>query len=109
MQEALNRIQKLKRQAESVGVGGNREYNPGWHTSLDLQNLLTVAEAITRAGIERKESRGAHFRIDYPEKSEQFAKFNLVVKKGSDGQMQIQQVSVVPLSEEQKKIIEENK
>ena len=50
-----------------AGVGGNREYNTGWHTALDLHNLLTVSEAIARAAIERKESRGAHFREDYPD------------------------------------------
>ena len=42
--------------------------NPGWHTALDLRNLLTVSEAITRSALERKESRGAHFRDDYPDK-----------------------------------------
>jgi succinate dehydrogenase / fumarate reductase flavoprotein subunit len=109
MKQALERIGRLKQKAASVGVGGNREYNPGWHTALDLDNLLTVSEAITRAGIERRESRGAHFRIDFSEKSEQFAKVNLVVKKDLDGQMQVSQVPIVPLSEEQKKIIDENK
>ena len=49
-------------------VTGNREYNPGWHTALDLHNLLTVSEAITRAALARKESRGGHFRDDYPDK-----------------------------------------
>ena len=62
---------------------GNREYNPGWHTALDLDNLLTVSEAITRAAIERKESRGGHFRDDYPDKDPAFAKFNIVVRQGS--------------------------
>ncbi len=109
MKEALEVIQRLKSQAQSVGIGGNREYNPGWHTALDLHNLLVVSEAIAKAGLERKESRGAHFRNDYSEKSEQFAKVNLVLKKGSDGQMTIQQVPIVPLSDEHKKIIEENK
>ena len=64
---------------------GNREFNPGWHTALDLQNLLTVSEAITRAALERKESRGAQFREDYPEKSAEFAKVNTIVWKGDDG------------------------
>ncbi|HEX2898051.1 MAG TPA: fumarate reductase/succinate dehydrogenase flavoprotein subunit [candidate division Zixibacteria bacterium] len=109
MKQALERIGQLKQKAASVGVGGNREYNPGWHTALDLDNLLTVSEAITRAGIERKESRGAHHRSDYSEKSEQFAKVNLAIKKGTDGQMQVSQVPIVPLSEEHKKIIDENK
>ena len=87
---------------------GNRQYNPGWHTALDLHNLLTVAEAATRAGIERKESRGAHFRDDYPEKSEEFAKVNIVINKQSDGSMAIQQVPIKVVTDDQKSIIEEN-
>jgi len=109
MKQALERIDKLKQKAASVGVGGNREYNPGWHTALDLDSLLTVSEAITRSGIERKESRGAHFRNDFSEKSEQFSKVNLVIKKGSDGQMVVSQIPIVPPSEEHKRIIDENK
>jgi len=109
MKQALEGIQKLKQKANAVGIGGNREYNPGWHTSLDLHNLLIISEAIAKAAVERKESRGAHFRNDYPDKSEQFSKVNLVVKKGDDGQMLIHQVPIVPPSDEHKKIIEENK
>ena len=60
---------------------GNREYNPGWHTALDLDNLLTVSEAIARCAIERKESRGGHFRDDYPDKDPAYAKFNFVVQQ----------------------------
>ena len=66
MQRALDGLEKLQARAAKVEVTGNREYNPGWHTALDLHNLLTVSEAITRAAIERKESRGGHFRDDYP-------------------------------------------
>lgn len=109
MKQALDGIQKLKQKANSVSVGGNREYNPGWHTSLDLHNLLVVSEAVTRAGIERKESRGAHFRIDFPDKSEQFSKVNIVLKRGNGGEMQVLQIPIVPLDEEHQKIIEENK
>ena len=108
MSEALSKIGALKERAARVGACGNREYNPGWHTALDLQNLLTVAEAATRAGIERKESRGAHFREDFPEKSDAFSKVNIVVNKQSDGSMAIRQVPVKTLTSEQSAIIEEN-
>ena len=62
---------------------GHREYNAGWHTAIDLQNLLTVSEMVTRAALERKESRGAHFRDDYPAKNDEFGEFNIVVRKGA--------------------------
>ena len=108
MKQALTKIENLKEQVKNVAACGNREYNPGWHTALDLNNLLTVAEAATRAGIERKESRGAHFREDYPEKSEEFAKVNIIVRKEEDGGMNVRQVPVKPQTDEQKTIIEEN-
>ncbi|MBI2424635.1 MAG: fumarate reductase/succinate dehydrogenase flavoprotein subunit [Candidatus Hydrogenedentes bacterium] len=108
MAEALETLEALKAKAAAVAAYGNREYNPGWHTALDLHNLLTVAEAATRAGIERKESRGAHFREDYPEKSEAFAKVNIVISKGADGAMNLRQVPVKPLTGEQQAIIKEN-
>jgi succinate dehydrogenase / fumarate reductase flavoprotein subunit len=108
MKEALGKIGELKEKVKNVSACGNREYNPGWHTALDLENLLTVAEAATRAGIERKESRGAHFREDYPDKSEEFSKVNIIVSKEADGSMNIRQVPVKPQTDEQKTIIEEN-
>src|SRR5262249_54330495 len=89
MSKALDGIARLKEEARTVGVAGNREYNPGWHTALDLANLLTVSEAITRAALDRKESRGGHFREDFPEKDPAAAKFNIVVRKGADGSMQL--------------------
>ena len=109
MQGALERIDALKDCAGKVAVPGNREYNPGWHTALDLQNLLTVSEAIALAAIDRKESRGAHFREDYPEKSAAAAKFNLTIRRGQDGSMTLGHEPVVALTDEQKQIIEEMK
>ena len=69
MRRRSSELGQLRERAARVGVGGHREYNPGWHTALDLRNLLTVSEAIARSAIERKESRGGHFREDYPDKS----------------------------------------
>ena len=109
MQQAIEGIGKLWKRAADVGVVGNRDYNPGWHTALDLKNLLTVSEAITKSAIERKESRGGHFREDYPAKDEAFAKFNVVNYRGPDGQMRIRREPVTPMPAELKAIIEEMK
>ena len=107
MESALARIGELERLAAAVAVGGNREYNPGWHTALDLHNLLTVAAAVTRAAIERRESRGAQFRDDYPGKDEALGKVNVAIRKGADGEMTVTRVPLVPASAEQRRIIEE--
>ncbi|HUJ51462.1 MAG TPA: fumarate reductase/succinate dehydrogenase flavoprotein subunit [Bryobacteraceae bacterium] len=109
MEQALDAILKLRERARHVAVGGNREYNPGWHTALDLNNLLTVSEAVTRAALLRKESRGAHFRDDFPEKDETFGTFNLIVRKGKDGGMQASRQPLVPLRDDLKQVIEEMK
>jgi succinate dehydrogenase / fumarate reductase flavoprotein subunit len=109
MQKALDSLSELKRRAGAVSVSGNREYNPGWHTALDLRNLLSISEAITRAAIERRESRGGHFRDDYPEKSKEFGTFNIVLKKGSDGSMQLVREPIPPMPAELQAIIEEQK
>src|SRR5689334_828587 len=106
---AIERMKSLRDRAAQVSVTGNREYNPGWHTALDLQNLLTVSEIIARAALERKESRGGHFRDDYPEKEPTYAKFNIVIKRGSNGEMQVIREQIPEMPANLKKIIEENK
>jgi len=97
----------MKERASKVAVYGHREYNPGWHTALDLKHLLTISEATTLAAIERKESRGGHFREDFPDKSGEDAKMNIVLKKGPDGKMQLRREPIPPMPEELKQVIEE--
>jgi succinate dehydrogenase / fumarate reductase flavoprotein subunit len=109
MRRALATIERLKGEARQVAVRGNREYNPGWHTALDLEHLLTVSEAIARAGLERKESRGGHFRDDYPEKDPAYATFNIVLKKGRGGEMQLERVPIPTMPDQLKAVIEEMK
>ena len=109
LERALDSIGALNARAANVAVYGNREYNGGWHTAMDLPNLLTVSEAITRAAIERKESRGAHFRDDYPSKDEDYGTFNIVVSKGSDGEMRVTREPLPPLAPELKQVIEDMK
>ena len=109
MQEALLKVGEFKARAELVKVAGNREYNPGWHTALDLENLLTVTEAVARCAIERKESRGGHFREDFPDKDPECAKWNSIVSRGTDGSMQFRREPIRELPPELKAVIEENK
>jgi succinate dehydrogenase / fumarate reductase flavoprotein subunit len=109
MKRALDNIERLAIQARTVGVTGNREYNPGWHTALDLDNLLTIAQAIARAAIERKESRGGHFRDDYPEKDPAYGRFNIVIRKGPDDRMQLTREPIPEMPAELKQVIEEQK
>ncbi|HYW14185.1 MAG TPA: fumarate reductase/succinate dehydrogenase flavoprotein subunit [Longimicrobium sp.] len=109
MLRALEGLQALKERASRVGVAGNREYNPGWHTALDLPNLLTVSEAVTRCALERRESRGGHFRDDHPEKDEAYGTFNLVLRRGPDGEMRMTREPIPPLPPELQQIVEENR
>jgi len=103
---AIEGIERLKEKAATVGVPGNREYNPGWHTALDLGNLLAVSEAVARAGHERKESRGAHFREDYPQKEEEYGKINIILRKDADGNMQISREPLPQITPELEQLIE---
>lgn len=110
MTRALEGIKKLRERAASVAAPGSREYNPGWNTAIDLSNLLTVSEAVTRAALERKESRGAQFREDYPAKRDEYAAFNIVLRRGGvTDAMQVVREPLRPMPEELKKVIEENK
>ena len=109
MRHALGELDKLKARTATVGCNGNREYNNGWHTALDLGNLLIVSEAIARSAIERKESRGGHFREDYPKQDPTFSTVNVTVKQGPDGAMQVARVPLPPMPAELKQIVEEQK
>jgi len=108
MLRALEGLEKLWDRARKARAPGNREYNPGWHTAMDLHNLLTVAEAVTRAAILRKESRGGQFRDDYPRKdTKNFGKVNSVVWKDADGRMQIRLDPIPELPADLKQVIRE--
>jgi len=108
MKEALEALQSLAQRARRVGVTGHREYNPGWHTALDLRNLLIVSEAVARAALDREESRGAHFREDRPAKDPALDRTRLVIRKGSGG-MELRRETLPPLPEDLRRIVEENR
>ena len=106
---ALEGLERLNARAQRVGVTGRREFNPGWHTALDLRSLLTVSEAIARAALERKESRGAQFRDDFPNPDPALGKASVVIRKGADGTMQVRREPLPEMPAELKQIIEEMK
>jgi succinate dehydrogenase / fumarate reductase flavoprotein subunit len=109
MEFALDGIQKLKTRAAKVAVQGHLEYNPGWHTSIDLKHLLTVSEAITMSALDRKESRGGHFREDFPDKDPEAQKYNSVLSKSADGSMKLRREPIPAMREDLKQVIEEMK
>jgi succinate dehydrogenase / fumarate reductase flavoprotein subunit len=82
--KAVDELQTLRQRAANVRVTGGRRYNPGWHLALDLQSMLTVSECCARAALERRESRGAHTRDDYPSTDPEFAKVNVVCRRTGD-------------------------
>jgi succinate dehydrogenase / fumarate reductase flavoprotein subunit len=109
MQQAVVEIAALTARAARAGITGHREYNPGWHTAIDLKNLLVVSEAIARSAIERKESRGGHFREDFPEKNPAYATFNIVTRRAADGSMDVRRVPLAPMPAELQQIVEDQK
>ena len=107
LNEALGDIDQLKERSENAGCSGNREYNPGWHTAIELKHMLTIAEAITRAAVVRKESRGGHYRSDFPEKIEKYGEVNSVVWKDADGKMKMDQQQKKSIRKDLQEIINE--
>jgi succinate dehydrogenase / fumarate reductase flavoprotein subunit len=86
LQAALEKVAGLRAKIGSLSVEGHRQYNPGWHLALDLRNMLLVSEAVARAALERKESRGGHTRDDYPMTDYDFwGKLNVIVELDGDG------------------------
>ncbi len=95
LKAAVEKLQEYKDRARRVGVlEGNRMFNPGWHLCRDLQNMLICSEAITRAALLRKESRGAHSRLDYPAYDEYWGSHNLL-SEDRNGVMDVQPMPVV--------------
>jgi len=87
LQAGLEAILKIGERAKSCGTGGSDTlaFNPGWHTAYDLRSMLVNAEALLRCAIERKESRGAHARSDFPRLDDALGRINFVVEKSADG------------------------
>ena len=106
---AIQKIRDFSERINKAGCPGNRAYNPGWHTALELKHMVTVAEAIAKAALERKESRGGHFREDFQQKSDALGKVNIAIRKSTDGSMEIKHIPKLKIREDLQQIIEEMK
>jgi succinate dehydrogenase / fumarate reductase flavoprotein subunit len=106
---SIEKLKEFESRAANAGCNGNRGYNPGWHTAIELTHMITVAKAIALSAKERKESRGGHFREDFPDKSETDAKMNVTLKKNIDGNIEVKQVPKKEVREDLKQIIDELK
>jgi succinate dehydrogenase / fumarate reductase flavoprotein subunit len=102
----LKKVLELQERAGRIHVPGSRRYNPGWHTTRDLRFMLTIAEAIVRAALERKESRGAHWRLDHLEKDPAFGRINLLASN-DQGRMKLKRRPVPEMPAELARLFEE--
>ena len=97
LQKALVELDKLKPRVERVRADGSRMFNPGWHLTRDLRSMVLISEAVTRSALARRESRGAHSRIDYPNFDDTWSKQNnIIVKRGDQMALEQRPVSEMP-------------
>jgi len=108
LKTALRRLAELKERARAVEVQGGRVYNPGWHTAIDLDSLLTVAECCALAALERTESRGGHTRGDFPRTDPEWGKVNVVVRLKNGGPM-LRREPLPQMGEELRALFEEKR
>ena len=104
LKHGLDEIQKLKQRAAKLHVGGSRLFNPGWHLARDLKAMLTVSEAVALSALERKESRGAHSRIDFPNYDEQWSKLNNIISR-DDERMKLSHAPIAEMPAELKELL----
>ena len=104
LETGIDNIENLKSQYENVKAKGASQFNPGWHEALSLRNLLITAEAVAKAALMREESRGAHTREDFPGESKEWINYNIVIRKGNDGKMQLNKLQRSEADEELSRI-----
>ena len=99
LKEGLGKVLALKDRLPRVKVPGSTLFNPGWHTSQDVYHLIQVSEIIIRCALERKERRGAQWRLDYDGPDDELGTVNLIVKKDAQGEVGIEKREITPMPE----------
>jgi succinate dehydrogenase / fumarate reductase, flavoprotein subunit len=108
LQSALGKIAELKERAQNLSISGSRMFNPGWHLCADLKSMLTVSEAVTRSALARKESRGAHSRLDFPKFDPVWGKQNNIISR-TEREMSLQQRPTPEMPQDLQKLVEGEK
>jgi len=85
LEEGIKKLEGLKKRLPDLHAKGDRNYNPGWHLCLDLNNMIITSLALAKAALERTESRGAHTRLDYPEYDKDLGKINMIIRPSPEG------------------------
>ncbi len=109
LKEGLGKVLALKDRLGDIKVGGTRLFNPGWHTAQDIRYLVQISEIILRTALERKERRGAQWRLDYDGPDEELGKINFIVTKNDQGEVGIERREIQPLPEHLASLFEEEK
>jgi succinate dehydrogenase / fumarate reductase flavoprotein subunit len=108
MRDALNKLQEFKARAKNITVEGNRQFNPGWHLAVDLNNMLLCSEMVARAALERTESRGGHTRNDYPKTDPEWGTKNIILSE-KDGEVSLAHKPLPVMPDDLKVLFEEPK
>jgi succinate dehydrogenase / fumarate reductase flavoprotein subunit len=107
LKEGLGKILALKDRLPNVKVGGTRLFNPGWHTAQDIRYLIQISEIILRTALERKERRGAQWRLDFDGPDEDLGRINFIVTKDGQGEVGIERREIPPMPEHLYALIED--
>jgi succinate dehydrogenase / fumarate reductase flavoprotein subunit len=107
LQEGLEKILEIKERVPNVKAQGSTLFNPGWHASQDIRYLTQISEIILRTALERKERRGAQWRLDYDGPSDELGKINFIVTKGEQGEIDIERREITPMPEHLSRLFDE--
>ncbi|CAN5830441.1 fumarate reductase/succinate dehydrogenase flavoprotein subunit [soil metagenome] len=109
LKDGLDKVLGLKARLDNISVPGSRLFNPGWHTAQDVRYLVTISEIIVRTALERREQRGAQWRLDYDGPDEELGKVNFIVSKGQQGDVGVEKREVEPMAKHLAELFEEAK
>lgn len=109
LRSALVELDDIQKRVDNVSVEGSIQFNPGWHLAQDLKSMIVVSKAVTKCALERRESRGGHTRVDFPNYDEKLFAVNALISKGADGMMNYRTEDKSEMPAELKQLFEEEK